>query len=90
MSFQGRYGPILKAFQVLRYLVDHRFGGTVEDLQEEIGGRISPRTVWRYIEALKKAGFRISNGNCRGSGGKAVFRLDNRRETAELLERRSF
>lgn len=76
------HATLRKALEVLQYLVDHRFGGTVEDFAKEF--ELSRRQVRRYLHALEGAGVAL---DCRRNGPSLanVWRLKDRPRFARLM-----
>ena len=63
-----------RALRLLAYLCDHRFGGTMEDLADEIG--ITQRQLYLYLEAFEGAGIPVERvDGCRWTGQCGGLRL---------------
>lgn len=76
------HATLRKALEVLQYLVDHRFGGTIEELAKEFD--LSKRQVRRYLHAIEGAGVALE---CRRNGASLanVWRLNDRPRYARLM-----
>lgn len=72
-----RHAPLARLLKILKYLVDHRFGGSLEELAEEAG--ITQRQTRRYISIINDCGLKVENVNRHGDGPR--FRLVNPSKT---------
>lgn len=79
MRKMGRHACLKRCLDMIRVMVDNRFGVTLPRLQEEL--EVSRREVYRYIQALREAGLHLENvSGGRGGRNKAVYKLINRQE----------
>ena len=77
-----RHRVLSKSLEILRYLVDHRFGATIEELAKEFD--MSRREAYRYKAAFEKAGIDLTahfNPETRSNR----WRLKDRPRYAQLL-----
>jgi predicted DNA-binding transcriptional regulator YafY len=79
----NRHETLTCALRILCYLCDHRFGGTVQELADEVG--VSRRGIYRYLAAFRAAGIPIERTFRRGVSPGNVFKLRDRRWIAERL-----
>lgn len=77
-----RHRVLSKSLEILRYLVDHRFGATMEELAKEFD--MSRREAYRYKDAFERAGIELTphfNPATRGNR----WRLKDRPRYARLM-----
>ena len=67
--------PLARAIRVLRFLVDHRFGGTIDDLAAEAD--VSRRQTYRILKCLEESGVKLTGFGIKGPT-KSMFRLADR------------
>jgi predicted DNA-binding transcriptional regulator YafY len=74
---------LTKVLMLLKYLSDHRFGGTVKELMAEI--EVSRRSLYRYFVVLEQAGIEM-NARPGPGAGEARYRLVDRPTYARLFQ----
>lgn len=70
--------------KLLVFLVEHRFGGTLDELAEELD--ITRRQVYRYKKALEGAGIQLTEHRTSVTQ-KKTWRLKDRPRFARLVGR---
>lgn len=74
---------LARSLRLLTYLCEHRFGGTIHDLTEEIG--LSQRQLYHYLEAFESAGIPIERNKGDRWTGPGRVKLRDRRWVMEKL-----
>lgn len=69
----GRLQVLVKALRLLRFIADHRFGVTVQEMVQEC--EISRRDVYRYLGAYESAGVGLHKFKTQIDGPHKRWRL---------------
>ena len=78
-----RFSPLRRTLQLLRYLMEHRFGAETADLADEVG--VGRRAVYRYLNVLNAVGVRVINVNAGAPAIRARWRLVDRNDVTRLV-----
>lgn len=70
-----RHRPLQKAFEMVRYLANHRFGVEINELATEMD--MSVRNVYRYVRAMEESGVGIERSS-QAQWEKSKIRLKDR------------
>ena len=67
---------LVQALDLLKVLMGNRFGLTIHELMAEVG--LCKRTIYRYLNSFKAAGFKIESVRVNGGPAKKWRILDRR------------